>query len=220
MLEYLLLAANVGRQIYGNRQASRARRSARNEANEEIAMSSADLDEQARYINMGADIDQQLIGIRMEQNSLVHAEQSLLSAENLRSVLSSQRAIISARGQRGHQAQTSAITQGSVRAHGREERARKLSKDYNELSFLGQRELTEINRGFNISKINHEKRRLEHEAKLIGSKYKTSKRRANENTLGTLLNIANTGVNLLGSNGSLSGRTNARAASRAGENLF
>ena len=181
-LQYLLIAAQAGKALYGLNRSRRAER----EALDEYGRAQGALDTQASYVNLGADLDQKMLDVQMQQTRLAGIETSLRNTEDLRYNLSSQRALFAARGQAAGQGPASTASNASVRAFGREEQARRLNEGYQELSIKGNKALTEINRGFQIEEIGNQKRLLGSKARGLKSAGRRSRR---DTILGTLANI-------------------------------
>lgn len=181
-LQYLLLAAQAGKTLYG---LSRSRRGER-EAMDEYGRAISALDTQSQYVNQGAELDQKMLDVQMQQTRLASTEQSLRNTEQLRYNLSSQRALFAARGQNPGQGGANIAAQTSLRGYGREETARRLNLGYSELTNKGNKALTEINRGYQLEEIGNQKRLLGSEARAIKSNARRSRR---ETVLGTLGNI-------------------------------
>lgn len=85
----------------------------------------------------------------MEQEALQFTEGSIANTEELRGVLASQRAILSARGTNVGQGSARAIQEASLHAFNEDERARALSQNFRKLMFGGQMSLYDIKRGAN-----------------------------------------------------------------------
>jgi hypothetical protein len=188
-LPFLLLAAQAGQTAYGLSQSRRAERRARGDIGAEqasIDQTIQGLNTSASYVNMGADVDQQMLDLQMQQSRLATTEKALYNNENLRQTLSSQRALFAARGQ--NIGQGTARTAGTLaeHAHGREETARRLNQSFNELTIKGHKALTEINRGYSLEDIQNQKRSLTHQRQLLGSKSKSLKSTGNRERLGIL----------------------------------
>lgn len=176
------MAAQAGKMLYGLRRSRRAEKEIMSEF--EQAQGYEDL--RGAYVNQGAELDQKMLDVQMQQTRLASTEQSLINNENLRYNLSSQRALFAARGQQLGQGPASAAAQASIRAHGREETARRLNLGYAELTNKGNKALTEINRGYQMEEIGNQKRLLGSEARKLKSE---SRRGRRETVLGTLANI-------------------------------
>jgi hypothetical protein len=197
-LQYLLIAAQAGKALYG---LNRSRRSER-EALNEFGMAQSSLDTQAAFVNQGAELDQKMLDVQMQQTRLSTLENSLRNTEELRYNLSAQRALFAARGQASGQGGAQLASNASVRAFGREETARRLNHSYQELAIKGNKALTEINRGYQIEEIGNKKRLLGSQARGLKSAGRRSRR---ETVLGTLANIGSmsTSPNKKGSSNTL-----------------
>lgn len=181
-LQYLLLAAQAGKTLYG---LSRGRRAER-EAMDEYGRAQSHLNLQASYVNQGAELEQKMLDVQMQQTRLASTEQSLINTEQLRYNLSSQRALFAARGQNPGQGTAQVATQASLKGYGREETARRLNLGYAELTNKGNKALTEINRGYQLAEIGSQKRLLGSESRNIRSQARNARRGT---ILGSLANI-------------------------------
>jgi hypothetical protein len=205
-LQYLLIAAQAGQALYGLRQSKKAER----EMLSEFGRAQGALDTQGAYVNMGADLDQKMLDVQMQQTRLSGLENSLRKTEDLRYNLSSQRALFAARGQAAGQGASAVAANASVRGYGREETARRLNQSYQELSIKGNKALTEINRGYQLEDIGNQKRLLGSQSKALRSKGKRERR---DIVMGSLFNIGSsaaggakqTGAKANGSNTLFSG---------------
>jgi len=100
---------------------------------------------QAQTLRIGTRLDKQAIGIQMQQETLDATLQSINATDQLREVLSSQRAIMAARGQMSGQGSALALANKSVRAYSQEESARALSTNYNTYQRKAQQTLLSAN---------------------------------------------------------------------------
>jgi hypothetical protein len=192
-LQYLLMAAQAGKMLYGLNRSRRAER----ETMQEFGRAESHLNEQGAYVNQGAELDQKMLDVQMQQTRLASTEQSLVNTEQLRYNLSSQRALFAARGQNPGQGPAQAATQASLRGFGREETARRLNLGYAELTNKGQKALTEINRGYELAEIGNKKAMLGSESRNIRSEARRGRR---ETVLGTLANIGSMNLDDFGDN--------------------
>lgn len=110
-------AAGIGMNLYARNKAKKY---------EEMGM---------QYSRMGAQLEANEMGLRMEQEVLASKEQSLISTENLREVLASQRAIFASRGTKAGQGSAHGVQEKSIRTYNADERARKLSLDFKNKPF-------------------------------------------------------------------------------------
>lgn len=99
-----------------------------------------------RAMKAGGRADKAQLDLQMEQDSLASVEQSLFNTEQLREVMSSQRAIFGARGQMPGTGSALAIEQKSLRGYGADERARELSTNFRKTQLLGRKSLVDIQR--------------------------------------------------------------------------
>jgi hypothetical protein len=95
-------------------------------------------------------VERNLLGLRMEQEALAYTEQSIQASEELRSVLSSQRAIFGARNQDAGQGSARAHAQSSLSAFGKDERARAISQNFRNLMIKGQAALYDVKSQANL----------------------------------------------------------------------
>lgn len=104
------------------------------------------------YLNAeaGTKIEKDLLGLRMEQEGLAYTEASVFANEELRSVLSSQRALLSSRGANSEQGSARAIRNATLGAFGEDERARSISKNFRDLMLKGQSSLYDIQSETNL----------------------------------------------------------------------
>lgn len=79
-----------------------------------------------KFDNLGTEMQQRELDMRMQQEQLASSQESLIGMEKLRDVMSSQRAIFAARGQTAG-GSNYFIGQNSVRAFNQDENARNLS---------------------------------------------------------------------------------------------
>ena len=205
-LPFLLMGVSAGKSLYGLNRSRKAQHEAESEI--DMAIGSIEptmqgLDTRASLINQGAQIDQDMLDLQMKQSRLASRQRSLSNIENLKEVLSSQRAMFAARGQAIGQGVSAIATQKSLSNFGREEQARRLNQKYGELQIKGHKALTEINRGYGIEQIGHEKEQLRDRQRLLGMKKQMLRkegRRSRRDTLfGSALNLTNTFMPTFGS---------------------
>ncbi len=110
---------------------------------------------QNRYDLLGVQMQQKQLDLKMQQDSLVSSQESLINIEKLRENMSSQRAMVAARGQL-MQGSNFFVSQKSLNNYNMDEQARKMSlgfQKYNNkatqslmmLDYLGKKKGTHIN---------------------------------------------------------------------------
>jgi len=87
---------------------------------------------QNRIGKAGLGVDRAQLALRMEQETLAATQETLFDLQNLRETLSTQAAIMGARGQRTGVGTAHAITQKSLNAYGQDENARRINKGFRE----------------------------------------------------------------------------------------
>jgi len=205
-LPFLLMGVQAAKTLYGTSRAKRAER--RSIAEIDSAIGSIEptiqgLESRSRGINEGAAIDQQMLDLQMQQSRLASRQRSLSNIENLREVLSSQRALFAARGQSIGQGPAVYAAQKSINQFGREETARRINQKYGELAIKGHKALTELNRGYSQEQIGIEKGQLRDRQRFLGEQRSmirsAGKRSRRETLFGTGFNLANTFLGTLSS---------------------
>jgi hypothetical protein len=152
-------AAGIGANIYKNRKEQRFLRKQENiinnyetdlsafeqasDLNNAQALSIARegygiADENYKNMEEALGIEKSFLKTRMEQEALAFTEASAINSEELRGVLSSQRAIMGARGQAQGQGSARAVQEASIHAYGEDERARAISQNFRNLQLKGQ----------------------------------------------------------------------------------
>jgi hypothetical protein len=95
---------------------------------------------------MGEELEKQQIQMRMEEEQLASSQESLFNIKRLKEVMSTQRAIFSARGQMAGVGTAGAITAQSENAFNADERARNLSLSFRQNQLKSQMSLYGIKR--------------------------------------------------------------------------
>lgn len=98
----------------------------------------AALREQDYFSNLGFDIAKNEIGLRMDQETLAAEEQNLFSINRLRDVLSTQRAMMGARGQRSGVGSAGAIQNKAINVYNADEKSRNLNESFRKMQLQGQ----------------------------------------------------------------------------------
>jgi hypothetical protein len=95
---------------------------------------------------LGTQLDQQALGLQMEQERLASTEQALANTENLRSILSTQRALMASRNQMPGVGSAGASEQKAIRNYNADESARNLNMVFRQAHLTGQSRLLDIKR--------------------------------------------------------------------------
>lgn len=144
---------------------------------ENAALAINAVDQAYQNAEAGNKIEKSLLGLRMEQEGLAYTEASVYANEELRGVLSSQRAIFSARGADTGQGSARAIRNTTLGAFGEDERAREISKNFRNLMLQGQSVLYDIKSEANL--INRSAGILGVQSSLLEKKANLQNQRAN-----------------------------------------
>ena len=104
---------------------------------------------QSQNINRTAELDQQALGLQMQQQTLQATQESIAATDRLQEVLASQRAIAGARGA----GVSAAEINKSAREYGREEQNRALATNYSQHQTKAQQTLLSLNRYNELGKV-------------------------------------------------------------------
>ncbi len=109
----------------------------------------------SKMVGLGASLDRQQLDLRMQQETLLSTEQALQNSEQLRSVLSSQAAIMGARGQMPGVGSAQAIQQGALKEYGADERVRKMNLSFKKSQLEAQKLFTSLEAGGNKANLGY-----------------------------------------------------------------
>lgn len=101
----------------------------------------------SRTVGLGVSLDRQQLDLRMQQETLLSTERALQNSEQLRNVLSSQAAIMGARGQMPGVGSAQAIQQGALKEYGADERVRKMNLSFKKSQLEAQKLFTSLEAG-------------------------------------------------------------------------
>ena len=113
--------------------------------------------EQQYFNDLSFETSRNEIGLRMDQESLAASEQNLFNINRLRDVLSTQRAMMGARGQREGVGSGNMVQNKAINVYNADEKARNLNLSFKRLQLQGQTRALSLKKLVGESKISNYK---------------------------------------------------------------